>query len=294
MPRPLSPAEKRFADRMRAAQAKVDAAETATLKRMIADVRKLRGEVTSELARIAPKDADGWRASHLKDVKAHLERVLGEWADAVTSHVNDGVTTAAETGRGALAAAAKGTAGEAVTAKATSDSFAVHRRQLEQSYKYNADLVQGVADEAKDAIMSRLRRGVTGQKNPVEVMRDVQKYLDVPARPTAQFGGIAYQAERVVRTELGRMYQMANVASMDATAEAIGNDGLWTVWMHSGISKGARPSHVALDGERVPYGETFDVDGYAATGPHDPSLPAEHVVNCRCSSGMWSNAWGER
>lgn len=293
MSRSLTPAERAFAERMRAATAKVDAAETATLKRMIADVRKLRGEVTSELARIAPKDADGWRASHLKDVQRNLDRVLGEWADAMAGNLNDGVRVAAETGHAALAAAAAGTSGAAVTLQAQQDSFAVHRRQLEQSFKYNADLVQGVASEAQGAIMSRLRRGVTGQKNPVEVMRDVQKYLDVPARPTGKFGGIAYQAERVVRTELSRMYNLSNTASMDATAELLGPDaGLQTMWLHSGVSKGARPSHVALDGTTVPYGETFDVEGYAATGPHDPSLPAEHVVNCRCTSSMVNPAWG--
>lgn len=294
MPRPLTPAERAFAERMRASHAKLDAAETATLRRMIDDVQDLRGEVMGELARIAPKDADGWRASHLKDVQRNLERVLGEWADAMASNLNDGVRVAAETGHGALAAAAAGTTGAAVTMQAQSDSFAVHRRQLEQSYKYNADLVQGVAAEARDAIMSRLRRGMTGQQSPVDVMRNVQKYLDVPARPSAKFGGIAYQAERVVRTELSRMYELANRASQDATAEAIGHDGLWTVWMHSGVAKGARPEHVDLDGERVRYGDSFNVGGYQAAGPHDPSLPAEHVVNCRCSSGMWSDAWGER
>lgn len=293
MARPLSAAERAFADRMRASHAKVDAAETAALRRMIDDVGALRGEVMGELARIAPGAADGWRASHLKDVQRHLDRVLGEWADAMAGNLNDGVRVAADAGHAALAAAAAGTSGAAVTKQAQQDSFAVHRRQLEQSYAYNADLVQGVASEARDAIMSRLRRGVTGQKNPVEVMRDIQKYLDVPARPTGKFGGIAYQAERVVRTEMSRMYNLSNAASMDATAEALGPDaGLQTMWLHSGVSKGARPSHVALDGTTVPYGETFDVEGYAATGPHDPSLPAEHVVNCKCTSVMTSPAWG--
>lgn len=280
MSRALTTAERRFAERMRAAQRQVDAAEEATLRRMIAEVRSLRGEVAGELARVAPKDADGWRAQHLRDIERHLDRVLGEWAGRLTGALNDGVGIAANAGHAALVQALAGTAAEELVRQAQASSFTLHRRQLEKSLSYNADLVRGVGEEARTAIMRRLRRGLTGQRGPVEVMRDVQQYLNVPARPTARFGGLAYQAERVVRTELSRMYNLGNQATMGATAEIAGSDGMWVIWMHSGRKQGARPSHVKLDGTKVPYGSTFNVGGKKATGPHDPSLPAEHVVNC--------------
>lgn len=44
-----------------------------------------------------------------------------------------------------------------------------------------------------------------------------------------------------------------------------------------------RHAHRELDGQRVPVGEKFKVDGYDIAFPADPAAPAYLVYNCRCS-----------
>lgn len=53
-------------------------------------------------------------------------------------------------------------------------------------------------------------------------------------------------------------------------------------WQHN-LSKNAREDHLAMDGEVIQLGETFNFpDGTRMRHPHDPAGGAEHSVNCRC------------
>lgn len=45
-----------------------------------------------------------------------------------------------------------------------------------------------------------------------------------------------------------------------------------------------RHQHRQLDGQRVPVGEKFKIDGYDLAYPADPSAPAYLVYNCRCTT----------
>lgn len=49
------------------------------------------------------------------------------------------------------------------------------------------------------------------------------------------------------------------------------------------ISREPRQMHLAMVGVAVPFDQPFTLpDGIQCTGPHDPSLPASHRVNCKC------------
>ncbi|KIL80722.1 phage minor head protein [Bacillus badius] len=57
-------------------------------------------------------------------------------------------------------------------------------------------------------------------------------------------------------------------------------------WKHSGAHKiKPREAHIDLDGTVVGVNERFDVNGYEADYPRDPSLPAGERVNCHCVMG---------
>ena len=66
----------------------------------------------------------------------------------------------------------------------------------------------------------------------------------------------------------------------DATTTAAdpGAELQW-VTMHD---PAVRASHVAADGQRVPAGSTFTVDGYELAFPGDPVGPPDVWINCRC------------
>jgi len=51
------------------------------------------------------------------------------------------------------------------------------------------------------------------------------------------------------------------------------------------ISKEKRADHLAMVGQTVPFDQPFVLpDGIQCTGPHDPNLPAHHLVGCKCPS----------
>lgn len=51
------------------------------------------------------------------------------------------------------------------------------------------------------------------------------------------------------------------------------------------VSREPRIEHLAMASQpAIPFGEKFTLpDGIQCDGPHDPSLPARHVVGCKCS-----------
>lgn len=57
-------------------------------------------------------------------------------------------------------------------------------------------------------------------------------------------------------------------------------------WMAT-LDQRTRHSHRELDGQHVPVGEKFKVDGIELEYPGDPSAPGEYVWNCRCTLVAW-------
>lgn len=82
----------------------------------------------------------------------------------------------------------------------------------------------------------------------------------------------------VARTEVNAV---GNLAALDA---AYRSGKRFKTWVTFGDSK-VRPSHKAVDGERIPIDEAFTVGGYKLMFPNDTSLgaDAEEIVNCRCT-----------
>ncbi|MDE7399179.1 MAG: hypothetical protein K2N06_06590 [Oscillospiraceae bacterium] len=84
-------------------------------------------------------------------------------------------------------------------------------------------------------------------------------------------------AAAVTRTEVNAV---CNLAAMDATYR---QGKRFKTWKTFGDSR-VRPSHKAVDGQRMPLDMPFTVGGYEMMFPNDSSLgaPAGEVVNCRC------------
>lgn len=55
------------------------------------------------------------------------------------------------------------------------------------------------------------------------------------------------------------------------------------VWIHNdSLSKNPRESHKKLNGQTLPLTAFFNVNGYRAQRPYDPSLPAKETITCNC------------
>lgn len=85
------------------------------------------------------------------------------------------------------------------------------------------------------------------------------------------------RAERIARTEVvgasnaGAMAQMES-AGLESTKEWLATNDLRT-----------RDSHRRADGQVVDLNNNFTVGGVRMSRPHDPTGPANEVVNCRCT-----------
>jgi SPP1 gp7 family putative phage head morphogenesis protein len=116
------------------------------------------------------------------------------------------------------------------------------------------------------AIKDTLSEGVEVGET-IEKLRD--RISDVYAEASKS------RAEAIARTEVGRAQNMARLEEM----KALGAEK--RVWM--AVFRNTRESHKNLDGKVIGIEEKFDVGGYKAHFPNDPSLPAHESVNCQCS-----------
>jgi SPP1 gp7 family putative phage head morphogenesis protein len=91
-------------------------------------------------------------------------------------------------------------------------------------------------------------------------------------------------ATRTARTALTGAENAGRVHSYER-AKAIGIN-LEQEWMAT-LDQRTRHSHRQLDGQHVPVGKPFKVDGIEINFPADPTAPAEYVYNCRCTLVAW-------
>lgn len=92
-----------------------------------------------------------------------------------------------------------------------------------------------------------------------------------------------YRARRAALTEVLRAHSVAQQESMMQSPVVDEK-----MWRHTGSYRNEpRKNHVAMDGQRVPKGECFELKGadgrtYKPMYPRDPILPASESVNCHC------------
>lgn len=176
---------------------------------------------------------------------------------------------------------------------------AISRAQLAVAQEVSADLVVKVGDDFRARAKGIITRGVVGELSPHLLMRNVGDLLRTqPDRQTGKLGNIAFQSERIIRTELASVSSLSNRLRHEQIAQAAPD--VRKYWLHSG-ARHPRPDHLAAAARYAPGGipgpikqnEDYQVGGHTATGPHDPRLPADQVVNCFCMSLLWSKSWFE-
>src|SRR5262245_18135738 len=100
------------------------------------------------------------------------------------------------------------------------------------------------------------------------------------ARVQAAAGVSAARATVIARTESmaarnwGAYDEMTTAASLGLVAAK--------TWLATHDAR-TRLDHVGADGQSVPFNAKFTVGGWPADRPHDPMLPAEQTVSCRCT-----------
>ncbi|MET0271889.1 MAG: phage minor head protein [Phenylobacterium sp.] len=89
------------------------------------------------------------------------------------------------------------------------------------------------------------------------------------------------RAETIARTEAVGAYNAGSFRGFQGLAAQLG--GKWEKGWLATEDDRTRPTHHKADLQRVPLDAHFSVGGFPALYPGDPMLPAQEVINCRCS-----------
>jgi hypothetical protein len=93
---------------------------------------------------------------------------------------------------------------------------------------------------------------------------------------------LTYRGKMIATHETHRALAAGRHESFRQLIESGKADDVSKTWMH-GSSADPRHNHLALDGVKVGFNETFDLGlGLAALYPHDETLPASETISCRC------------
>ena len=133
----------------------------------------------------------------------------------------------------------------------------------------------------------------TAMQNLAELLRTQ------PTRTDPSLGPIAYQAERIVRTESNGIYNIASQARQQQVAQAA--LGTLKYWLTAHDSR-VRPDHVEAgtryapggDPGPIPFGKAYRVGDEELQFPHDPTASAKQRINCRCVSVLYRPDWFTR
>lgn len=162
-------------------------------------------------------------------------------------------------------------------------------RYLDIAIQYVPEQIKDAVGKLKSAVKQEIIRNALALDTPEASMAR----LTSVATPIGAFPTAAVRAEAIVRTEFGRVSQIANMSAIaqmaenpfglpaDARTVTDANGFMYKEWIAVGDVR-TRPEHAALDGMIVRYDQPFLVGEFPAQYPKDPTLPAKHAVNCRC------------
>ena len=249
--------------------------DEATIRGVIEMLHEARMRIATNLM-----TAEGWDFYHLKNLQAIVERSLRRFQDELSQTLITAEEIAYQ--QGGLAVE------EPLAQMGYRVSFAdLSPYQLMVIQAYSADLIKGLVDDALNRINNTLALGILGEKSPFQIMKEITEILG--EEKIKAIGGIAYRAEKIARTELSRISNMATFARQQDAAKHI--PGLMKEWVSVLLPGRTRPHHWAAHGQRVLVNEPFIVMGEKMMLPLDPAGSPANVINCMCRSVLYHPSW---
>ena len=249
--------------------------ENDTVRRIWALLRQVQGEIAADLT-----SAEGFRAYQLREVLESVDRYLAAFDAQAIAELRGGIAGAYQFG-GAYVV-------DPLTAVGLDAGFNQLTPQiLNVIVDASADLVTGISEPIRRFLNLQIRQVALQQLTPIEAMRNISQHFGFvsmrPGRETVK--GIAYNAERIVRTELSRNFNLATHSQQLATAERVPE--LRKKWIATGDAR-TRQTHLAAHmrymDNPIPVSEPFEVGGELLMYPLDPNGSPGNVIHCRCRS----------
>jgi len=132
-------------------------------------------------------------------------------------------------------------------------------------------------EQVYDVVARQVARGAAAGESIPTIAARVDDVLTTTG--TANWRG---RATVVARTETLGALSFGRADAFSAVADTLGGD-FELVWLAT-LDSRVRPAHRIADGQRVPLGTPFTVDGEHLMRPGDPAGSADNVIQCRCST----------
>jgi SPP1 gp7 family putative phage head morphogenesis protein len=147
-------------------------------------------------------------------------------------------------------------------------------KELLQKYITSKALLKavGMANTSKKRVITVITSGTKAGKSPDSISKDIASLAKVSI----------VRAALIARTEVfaAMNYSQIETARVYKDRYNIEKKKQWVAINDNRV----RETHIELNGEEpIGLDDKFTVGGYQCDAPHDESLPAEEVINCRCN-----------
>lgn len=154
-------------------------------------------------------------------------------------------------------------------------NFDGHGREQEWLATARNRLV-GVPDQVYAMINDRVAKATLDGLDLGQLAAEIDQILDIEGQDRW-----TNRAMTIARTEAVGAHNAGTYAGHLDLAKQLGGD--WDkTWLATHDTR-TRETHRRADLQTVPLHSPFTVGGHPAMRPHDPRLPAEELINCRCS-----------
>ena len=253
---------------------------------LFAELTRLRQQLIGELAdRGSQSDFDVWMKQRL--IMA-VERTAQAMATSLRRSVTDGMMAAWQ-------ASEEGTAASLSYVGVQLPPIGIDPHQIIGAREAVGHMIVRVSADFRSRAVQVVEQAMYGNRTPWSIIQELGRLLALePGRQG--MGDIAYQAERIQRTEMMRTF---NLADQMQTAELEKElPGLRKRWDATQDDR-TRETHQEADQRYavggnpgpIPVKQDFIVGGFPAAGPYDPRLPAKEVINCRCVRRLLHPDW---
>lgn len=259
-----------YAEQLSALTSAAKALTPEATKRILKLLDDANREIMANLARTSP---GSYSAAQLQALKAHVDRVMQQFAQQASSQVE---AIEAQCFRQAASAVS-------ATVAAATDTLAV-QPVLDQSalrvvQGYSADLISGLTKDASAKINAAIQRAFLGGSDLTELVREVGHALS-DGKFSGIFSQVGERALSIATNEIMRVHSLAAVARINQLAQS--HPSLGKGWRHMPIARVPRISHLLANGQVVKPDEPFIVGGEALMYPRDPSGSPANTINCHC------------
>lgn len=242
-------------------------------------LKELHSQVTAELGKAA---LGSWDAYSLRKYLDSIEGQVSAYESRAKREAESLLDTTWKLGQELVTAPM--IAGAVAAGAIEAGGFHLSTSVLDVMKDFTFHKIDGVSNAVWDQIKGELTLGILGGKTPQEVAAAIGKNID-----KGRFASIAQRAETITKTEMGRVFSQATQLRMETAGAHV--PGLEKEWRHVGHPVKPRITHLAADGQHVPWDEPFKIGGGLMAFPRDPAAPIEETINCGCDHVPYHAKW---